>query len=77
MQFVKTQTDTFGPLLSESKSVSNMECGRGKFVLLDELLKVTCDWARLRDECLNVLGAGRTSTAALIQWIVYFLARHS
>lgn len=48
----------------------------GKFVLLDELLNVTCDRARLRDECLNVLGAGRTSTAALIQWIFYFLARH-
>ena len=47
-----------------------------KFVVLDELVNLTTDRARLRAECLNVLGASRTSTAGLIQWVFYFLARH-
>ena len=49
---------------------------KANFVLLDALVDVTCDPNRLRDECLNVLGAARTSTAALIQWVFFFLARH-
>ena len=49
---------------------------QANFVLLDALVDVTCDRNRLRDECLNVLGAARTSTAALIQWVFFFLARH-
>ncbi|KAM0806210.1 putative cytochrome P450 [Usnea florida] len=47
-----------------------------RFVLLDELVDITHDRIRLRSECLNVLGAARTSTASLIQWVLYFLARH-
>lgn len=48
----------------------------GKFVLLDELLKETQDPIELRSELLNVLHASRDTTAALIGWIFYFLARH-
>lgn len=47
------------------------------FVIIDELVEVTSDHNRLRDECLNILGAGRTSTAALISWVLYFLSRNS
>lgn len=49
---------------------------KGKFVLLDEQVEVTDDRAQLRNESLNVLGAARTSTASLISWVFYFLARH-
>lgn len=47
-----------------------------KVAIVDELVKVTSDRVQLRSECLNLLGAGRTGTAALISWILYFLARH-
>lgn len=47
-----------------------------KFVVLNNLVDVTTDRIRLRHECLNILGASRTSTAALIQWVFFFLARH-
>lgn len=46
------------------------------FVVLNNLVDVTTDRIRLRHECLNILGASRTSTAALIQWVFFFLARH-
>ena len=46
------------------------------FVMLDEVVEMTTNRYRLRAECLNVLGASRTSTAGLIQWTFYFLARH-
>ena len=49
---------------------------KSRFVLLDELVDTTHDRVRLRSECLNVLGAARTSTASLIQWVLFFLARH-
>jgi cytochrome P450 len=47
-----------------------------RFVLLHELAKVTQDPVELRSQTLNVLSAGRDTTAALLGWIVYFLARH-
>ena len=47
-----------------------------KFVLLDELVKETRNPTELRNELLNVLHASRDTTAALLGWIFYFLARH-
>jgi cytochrome P450 len=47
-----------------------------RYVLLNELAKVTSDPVDLRSQTLNVLSAGRDTTAALLGWIVYFLARH-
>lgn len=46
-----------------------------RFVLLDDLAKTTQDPVQLRSQTLNILTAGRDTTAALISWIVYFLAR--
>ncbi|KAK1832629.1 oxidoreductase-like protein [Podospora conica] len=48
---------------------------RGRFVLLDDLAKTTQDPVQLRSQTLNILTAGRDTTAALISWIFYFLAR--
>ncbi|EXJ86289.1 hypothetical protein A1O1_06659 [Capronia coronata CBS 617.96] len=50
--------------------------GKNKFVLLDELVKETRDPLELRCELLNVLHASRDTTAALLGWCFYFLARH-
>ncbi|KAK3991105.1 putative cytochrome P450 [Cladorrhinum sp. PSN332] len=47
-----------------------------RYILLDELAKVTQDPVELRSQTLNILTAGRDTTASLIGWIFYFLARH-
>ena len=49
---------------------------KGKFVLLDELAKHTKNALELRNETLNVLSAGRDTTASLLTWIFYFLSRN-
>ena len=48
----------------------------GKFVFLDELAKHTRDPLELRNETLHVLSASWDTTAALIGWVFYFLARN-
>ena len=48
----------------------------GKFVLVDELVKLTTNAIEIRNETLNVLSAGRDTTASLLGWIFYFLSRH-
>ena len=48
----------------------------GKFVFLDELSKHTQDPLELRNETLHVLSASWDTTAALIGWVFYFLARN-
>lgn len=49
---------------------------KGKYVLLDELVKLTSNALEIRDETLNVLSAGRDTTASLLGWIFYFLSRY-
>ncbi|KAL2142941.1 hypothetical protein VTI28DRAFT_520 [Corynascus sepedonium] len=49
---------------------------RDRYVLVHELAKMTQDPVELRSQTLNILTAGRDTTAALIGWIMYFLARH-
>ena len=68
-------TDTFVLAALERKQRHNVE-HEVTGAIVDELVKVTSDRVQIRSECLNVLGAGRTGTAALISWILYFLARH-
>ena len=47
-----------------------------KYVLLNELAKLTTNPLEIRTETLNVLSAGRDTTASLLGWIFYFLSRH-
>jgi len=49
---------------------------KDRYVLLHELAKETQDPDELRGQTLNILLAGRDTTAALLGWIFYFLARH-
>lgn len=49
---------------------------RDRFVLLHELAKSTQDPIELRSQTLNILTAGRDTTAALLGWVFYFLARY-
>lgn len=47
-----------------------------KYVFLHELAKTTTDKRRLRDELLNVLLAGRDTTASLLSNMWFMLAKH-
>lgn len=46
-----------------------------RFVLLDELAKNTDDKVWLRNETLGLLTGGRSTSAALLSWLFYYLAR--
>ncbi|CAI7646995.1 unnamed protein product [Penicillium glandicola] len=47
-----------------------------QYIFLKALTGTTRDPVRLRDESLNVLLAGRDTTASLLSWVVLLLARH-
>ncbi|KAJ6041374.1 Cytochrome P450 E-class CYP52 [Penicillium canescens] len=47
-----------------------------QYIFLKALARTTKDPFRLRDESLNVLLAGRDTTASLLSWTILLLARH-
>lgn len=47
-----------------------------QYVFLDALVAVTHDPVELRSQLLNILLAGRDTTASLLSWTVMMLARH-
>ena len=61
---------------STTKQESQEPATKRKFVLLDELYKLTSNAQEIRGETLNVLSAGRDTTASLLSWIFYFLSRY-
>ncbi|KAI9654899.1 MAG: hypothetical protein M1831_005268 [Alyxoria varia] len=50
--------------------------GSGKYVFLKELMRQTRDPIELRSQLLHVLLAGRDTTASLLSWLFYLLARN-
>lgn len=62
--------------LKRGDGKSDHELGsKHKFVFLDELTKSTRDPVELENEILGVLSAGIGTTATLLTWVLYFLAR--
>lgn len=49
---------------------------RDKYIFLQELVAKTRDPAELRSQLLNILLAGRDTTAGLLGWTFYTLVRH-
>lgn len=49
---------------------------QSQYIFLKALTSTTKDPVRLRDESLNVLLAGRDTTASLLSWTILLLARH-
>jgi cytochrome P450 len=47
-----------------------------RYIFLEELLAQTNDRRRIRDELLNILLAGRDTTASLLSNLFFMLARH-
>lgn len=58
-----------------SKAMSHSEKS-DRYVFLDELLKMTNDRVDIRSQLLNILLAGRDTTAGLLGWTIWSLARH-
>ncbi|KAK9234456.1 cytochrome P450 [Lipomyces kononenkoae] len=52
------------------------EMTAGRYVFLYSLVQETQDPRVLRDQLLNILLAGRDTTAALLSWTLYLLASH-
>ncbi len=46
-----------------------------RYVFLEELAKAGCSAKKIQDELLNILLAGRDTTAALLSYLFYILAR--
>lgn len=62
-------TDAPGP-----KNLANEM--KEQYVFIDALIQETRDKKKLRDQCLNVLLAGRDTTACCLTWTFRLLARH-
>lgn len=62
-------------LSEESKTGESDEKGES-YIFLHELAKTTKDPYALRSQLLNILLAGRDTTAGLLGWTFYLLARH-
>ncbi|KAH8725091.1 cytochrome P450 alkane hydroxylase [Phaeosphaeriaceae sp. PMI808] len=60
-------------LSSDRKNTDNA----GKYVFLDTVAKGTSDRAALRGQIINILTAGRDTTACLLSWTFFLLVRHS
>lgn len=68
-------------LKSTDKAGNNIEkdvekTGKSKYVFLDELVKETRDPLKIRAELLNILLAGRDTTASLLGFLFALLARN-
>ncbi|KAK4553414.1 hypothetical protein LTR86_009471 [Recurvomyces mirabilis] len=71
-EFLKHYVDL---ALSKGSLEKKSEEGHGKYVLLDELAKQTQDPEELRGQLLNILLAGRDTTASLLSWLFKMLLR--
>ncbi len=62
----------------DQKSAGDLETGskKEKYVFLQELVKATRDPIELRSQLLNILLAGRDTTAGLLGFAFYSLVRH-
>lgn len=52
-----------------------IEDGDDRYVFIDELAKETSDPLVIRDQCFNILLAGRDTTASLLSFVTFYLAR--
>ena len=55
---------------------SSSEEAKKQYVFINALMEETRDKKELRDQCLNILLAGRDTTACCLSWTLRLLARH-
>ncbi|KAL9095460.1 MAG: hypothetical protein Q9165_002331 [Trypethelium subeluteriae] len=65
-------------LKNTSSDGNNLEKGetRARYVFLENLARQTRDPIEIRSQLLNILLAGRDTTASLLSWLFHFLIRH-
>jgi cytochrome P450 len=63
-------------LQSADNEKKDTEKGKSPYVFLEALLEVTRDPIELRSQLLNILLAGRDTTASLLSWTTLLLARN-
>jgi cytochrome P450 len=68
--------DHYVDLALHPEKKSPDELGKQKYIFLDAIAESTQDPKVLRDQMLNVLLAGRDTTAGLLGWTFYLLSRH-
>ena len=61
-------------LEARANSEKHLEGGKHKYVFADELTEATQDPKELRDNLLQIMLAGRDTTAGLLGWVFYLLA---
>ncbi|KAI9882165.1 MAG: hypothetical protein M1823_006090 [Watsoniomyces obsoletus] len=62
--------------LDKKPSDKQQQGGKERYVFLEALVAETRDPKELRDQLLNILLAGRDTTASHLGWLFYLLARH-
>ncbi len=62
--------------IEKGQGHSNDKDDNERYIFLNEMLKVTDDKFELRSQLLNILLAGRDTTAGLLGWTFWELARH-
>lgn len=60
----------------QKKPLESGESGKGKYVFLEAIAAETKDPVELRSQLLNILLAGRDSTASLLGWLFLMLLQH-
>lgn len=73
---VKTFVDHYAAKAIEARNEKNRDLlDSDKYVFMYELVKETSNPITLRDQMLNILLAGRDTTASMLSWIYFRLAR--
>ncbi|KAF5015116.1 hypothetical protein F66182_13659, partial [Fusarium sp. NRRL 66182] len=60
---------------AQQQEEESIDKGTSQYIFLKALTHTTKDPIKLRDESLNVLLAGRDTTASLLSWTILLLAR--
>jgi cytochrome P450 len=63
-------------IIDKNLSRERISENQGKYVFLDSVAENTPDRATLRGQIINILAAGRDTTACLLSWTFFLLARH-
>lgn len=73
-KYVQSAVDIHKKSLTQEK-VSTDEKESGKYVFLEHLAKTNYTETKIQAELLNILLAGRDTTASLLSYFFYYLAR--
>jgi cytochrome P450 len=74
--FIDRYVDLSLDKASREKTIQQNQGERQRYVFLDAIAEETQNPIELRDALLNILLAGRDTTASLLSWVMLVLSRH-